>query len=124
MAKTLVGTVSSVSADKTIVINVHTRKTHPIYKKQFSVAKKFMAHDEENTCKVGDLVSISETRPISARKRFKLDKIIERARLSKDDLKAMESESDDTKTEEKPKAQSKEKPEAKPKTKPDTEAEE
>lgn len=94
MAKILVGTVSSVKADKTIVIVVHTRKTHPIYKKQFTVAKKFMAHDEENTCKVGDLVSITETRPISARKRFKLDKVIEHAQLSKEDLKVMDTEED------------------------------
>ncbi|HYF97298.1 MAG TPA: 30S ribosomal protein S17 [Patescibacteria group bacterium] len=98
MAKTLIGTVSSTAPDKTIVISVNTRKTHPIYKKQYTVSKKFMAHDEENSCKVGDRVSIIETRPISARKRFKLDKIIERASLSQEDLKAIK----DTETEEKP----------------------
>ena len=92
MAKTLTGTVSSVAADKTITISVNTRKTHPIYKKQYTVSTKFMAHDEENSCKVGDRVSIVETRPISARKRYKLDKIIERARLSREDLKAMDTE--------------------------------
>lgn len=97
MAKTLIGTVSSTAPDKTIVISVNTRKTHPIYKKQYTVSKKFMAHDEENSCKVGDRVSIVETRPISARKKFKLEKIIERASLSKEDLKAIE----DTETEEK-----------------------
>lgn len=95
MAKTLVGTVSSASPDKTIVISVNTRKTHPIYKKQYTVTSKFMAHDEENACKVGDRVSIVETRPISARKRFKLDKIIERASLTKDDLKALDTETEE-----------------------------
>lgn len=92
MAKTLVGTVSSVAPNKTVVISVNTRKTHPIYKKQYTMSKKFMAHDEKNECKVGDKVSIVETRPISARKRFKLDKIIERASLTKEDLKALQTE--------------------------------
>lgn len=92
MAKTLVGTVSSASPDKTIVIAVHTRKTHPIYKKQYSVTTKYMAHDENNECKVGDKVSIVETKPISARKRFKLDKVLEKASLTKDDLKALETD--------------------------------
>lgn len=92
MAKTLVGTVSSTSPNKTIVIAVNTRKTHPVYKKQYTVTTKFMAHDEENECKVGDKVSIVETRPISARKRFKLEKILERASLTKEDLKALEDE--------------------------------
>lgn len=104
MAKTLVGTVSSVSPDKTIVIAVNTRKTHPIYKKQYTVTKKFMAHDEENSCKVGDRVSIVETRPISARKRFKLENIIERASLTKDDLKAMSTDSEKTDKVDKPEA--------------------
>lgn len=103
MARTLVGTVSSTSPDKTIVIAVNTKKTHPIYKKQYKVTTKFMAHDEDNTCKVGDLVSIVETRPLSARKRFKLEKVIERARLSKDDLKAMTA--DEPETSEKPKTE-------------------
>lgn len=79
MAKTLVGTVSSNKGDKTIVVTVATRKTHPIYKKQYSFSKKFMAHDEANEAQVGDKVIISETRPLSARKRFKLDSIIEKA---------------------------------------------
>ncbi len=92
MAKTLVGTVSSTSPNKTIVIAVNTRKTHPIYKKQYMVTTKFMAHDEKNECKVGDKVSIVETRPISARKRFKLEKILEHASLTKEDLKVMDEE--------------------------------
>lgn len=101
MAKTLVGTVSSTSPNKTIVISVSARKTHPIYKKQYSVSKKFMAHDEENICKVGDLVSIIETRPISARKRFKLDKVIEKAKLSREDLKVIDNDTETKKEVEK-----------------------
>lgn len=93
MAKTLTGVVSSAAPDKTIVITVQTRKTHPIYKKQYTTNTKFMAHDENNECKVGDKVVIIETRPISARKRFKLEKILERAVISKDDLAMLNEES-------------------------------
>jgi len=79
MAKTIVGTVSSNKGNKTIVVTVATRKTHPLYKKQYTFSTKFMAHDEANEAQVGDKVSIVETRPISARKRFALERIIERA---------------------------------------------
>ncbi|MEK7603329.1 MAG: 30S ribosomal protein S17 [Patescibacteria group bacterium] len=79
MAKSLTGVVSSDKADKTIVVTVRTDKTHPLYKKRYSISKKFMAHDEKNKALIGDKVVISETRPISARKHFKLDSIIERA---------------------------------------------
>jgi len=75
-AKTLIGVVSSAKADKTIVVTVGTRKTHPLYRKQYSVSKKFMAHDEKNEAQVGDKVAITETRPLSARKRYVLDRII------------------------------------------------
>lgn len=81
MARTLIGTVTSDKADKTIVIAVHTRKTHPIYKKQYSVTTKFIAHDESNKAKIGDKVQIVETRPISKRKRFTLQTVIETARI-------------------------------------------
>ncbi len=76
MAKTLTGTVSSNKPDKTIIVTVTTRKTHPIYKKQYSQSTKFMAHDEKNECLVGDKVIIEETRPLSARKRYTLQKIV------------------------------------------------
>ncbi len=79
MAKTFVGVVSSDKADKTIVVKVATRKTHPIYKKQYTSTNKFMAHDEQNDAHIGDKVAISETRPLSARKRFTLEKVLERA---------------------------------------------
>lgn len=102
MAKTLIGSVSSNAADKTIVITVHTRKTHPIYKKQYTVTSKYMAHDENNDCKIGDRVAIVETRPLSARKRYTLHKIIERAAISKEDLDVIEKASEtEPKTEEK-----------------------
>lgn len=79
MAKTLQGVVSSDKADKTIVVTVATRKTHPIYKKQYTSSKKFIAHDEKNDAKSGDTVVIAETRPLSARKHHTLVKIVERA---------------------------------------------
>jgi small subunit ribosomal protein S17 len=90
MAKQITGTVTSDKADKTIVITARTRHTHPLYKKQYSVNTKFMAHDENNDAKTGDLVTISETRPQSARKRFKLEKILERsgARFEESDATA------------------------------------
>ena len=79
MAKSFVGTVSSAAADKTIVVTVNSSKTHPLYRKQYTVSKKFMAHDEKNEAAKGDRVRIEETRPLSARKRFALKKIIEKA---------------------------------------------
>lgn len=78
MPRTITGTVTSDKSHKTIVITVRARRTHPLYKKQYTVNTKFMAHDEQNQAKTGDLVTIVETRPLSARKRFKLDKIVER----------------------------------------------
>ena len=79
MAKTFVGVVSSDKADKTIVVKVATRKTHPIYRKQYTSTNKFMAHDEQNDARIGDKVVISETKPLSKRKRFTLDSVLERA---------------------------------------------
>lgn len=81
MAKTIIGTVSSDKADKTIVVTVQTRKTHPLYRKQYTVSKKFMAHDEKNEAHTGDKVAIVETRPLSARKRYTLDRVIETAAI-------------------------------------------
>lgn len=100
MAKTLIGTVSSVAPNKTIVITIHTRKTHPIYKKQYTVSSKYMAHDENNDCNVGDKVSIVETRPLSARKRYALKEIIQRAALTQEDKDAITASADVTTTEE------------------------
>lgn len=82
MAKTLQGVVSSDKADKTIVVTVTTRKTHPIYKKKYSFSKKFIAHDEKNEAHSGDTVVIAETRPLSARKRHTLVNVVERAAIT------------------------------------------
>ena len=78
MAKTITGVVSSNKTDKTIVVTVRERKTHPLYRKQYSTTTKFMAHDEKNQAQEGDKVVIVETRPISRNKRFALEKILER----------------------------------------------
>lgn len=82
MAKTLTGIVTSDVADKTITITVTSRETHPIYSKQYTVSRKYAAHDEKNEAKIGDKVTISETRPFSKRKFFKLDTIVEKSRGS------------------------------------------
>lgn len=99
MAKTIIGIVSSDKTDKTIVVTVQSRKTHPLYRKQYTVSRKYMAHDEKNEAQVGDKVAIVETRPLSARKRYTLDRIIEKPAL-REDLLAATKASDDTKTEE------------------------
>jgi small subunit ribosomal protein S17 len=91
MARTIVGVVSSNKTDKTIVVTVQTRKTHPLYRKQYTVNSKFMAHDEKNEAEVGDKVAITECRPISARKRFRLTEIIEKPALREDSLVAVKS---------------------------------
>ena len=82
MVKTLTGVVVSDKADKTIIVNVKSHKTHPIYKKSYTVSKRFMAHDEKNEAHHGDTVVISETRPLSARKRYMLVKIVQRPVIS------------------------------------------
>jgi small subunit ribosomal protein S17 len=79
MARTITGLVASDKGEKTIVVSVTTRKTHPIYKKQYSVTNRFMAHDENNEAHEGDKVVIIESKPISARKRWSLVKVVEKA---------------------------------------------
>jgi len=82
MAKTLTGFVTSDVRDKTITVTVTSRETHPIYGKQYTVNRKYTAHDENNEAKMGDKVRIIETRPISKTKSFKLDIIEEKSRGS------------------------------------------
>jgi small subunit ribosomal protein S17 len=77
--RVLTGVVVSDKADKTIVVMVETLVKHPLYKKYIRRRKKFMAHDPQNDCGVGDTVSIIEHRPLSARKRWHLEKIMEKA---------------------------------------------
>ena len=78
LRKTMVGTVVSDKMDKTIVVAVETRVKHPIYKKTVKRTYKLKAHDEENSCKIGDTVKVMETRPLSKDKRWRLVEIIEK----------------------------------------------
>ena len=75
-----VGVVVSNNMEKSIVITVKQKVKHPIYGKFVNKTSRFMAHDEENSCNVGDTVKISETRPMSKSKRWRLIEIIERAK--------------------------------------------
>ena len=73
------GRVVSDKMDKTIAVVIDTYKSAPIYGKRVKYSKKFYAHDENNEAKTGDTVQIMETRPLSAKKRFRLVKIVEKA---------------------------------------------
>lgn len=77
MAQKIVGFVSSDKADKTITVKVISRETHPIYGKKYTVSRKYAAHDEKNAAHIGDMVQISEIRPVSKTKSWTLDKVIE-----------------------------------------------
>ena len=77
--KQLIGVVTSDKMDKTVVVKVERRYRHPLYKKVVTSAKKYMAHDEENACRVGDTVRIVESRPLSRQKRWTVEAILERA---------------------------------------------
>lgn len=77
--KELVGKVVSDKMDKTIVVLVETYKKHSLYGKRVKYSKKFKAHDENNQAKIGDKVSIMETRPLSKDKRYRLVKVLEEA---------------------------------------------
>lgn len=81
MQRTIQGEVVSDKSDKTIVVAIKTRKTHPLYKKLYSSTKKFLAHDENNSAHTGDIVEIVESRPLSKRKRWSLVKIVEKAHI-------------------------------------------
>ena len=74
--KSQVGIVTSTKMDKTVAVAVDRRVQHRLYKKILRRTSKFLAHDENNTCKVGDRVRIVETRPLSARKRWRVEKIL------------------------------------------------
>jgi len=77
--KVRVGVVVSDKMDKTVVVAVTRSFRHPLYGKTIRRTKKYMAHDEENACRVGDRVEIVETRPLSRRKRWRVRAILERA---------------------------------------------
>jgi len=80
LRKTRIGRVVSDKMQKSIVVRTEVNRAHPQYGKITLRSARFMAHDEKNDAKVGDLVRIAETRPLSARKRWRLVEIIERAR--------------------------------------------
>ncbi|AWB46127.1 30S ribosomal protein S17 [Paenibacillus sp. CAA11] len=77
--KVQIGKVVSDKMDKTIVVAVETYKKHSLYHKRIKVTKKFKAHDENNTAKIGDIVKIAETRPLSKDKRWRLVEVVEEA---------------------------------------------
>jgi small subunit ribosomal protein S17 len=80
LRKTKVGRVASNAMRKTIIVVTESRTAHPTYGKTVRRSKRFAAHDERNEAKVGDLVRIAETRPLSASKRWRLLEILERAK--------------------------------------------
>lgn len=73
------GRVVSDKMDKTITVVVETKRNHPVYGKRINYSKKYKAHDENNTAKIGDIVRIMETRPLSKDKHFRLVEIVEEA---------------------------------------------
>ena len=77
--RTLTGTVVSDKMDKTIVVEVQRTLMHPVYRKFIRKRKKYMAHDSENQCGIGDKVVILESRPLSKRKRWVLREVLEKA---------------------------------------------
>jgi small subunit ribosomal protein S17 len=80
MKKVLQGRVVSSAADKTVTVNVERRLKHPLYGKVVTMSKKYLAHDENNEFQVGDTVEIISSRPISRRKRFRVTRLVEKAR--------------------------------------------
>ncbi|QHN02363.1 30S ribosomal protein S17 [Granulicella sp. WH15] len=77
-----VGIVVSTKMQKTIVVEIEMRKAHPKYKRVMKSNKKFYAHDEQNSARVGDVVRIREARPLSKLKRWSLEEIVRRSSLS------------------------------------------
>lgn len=90
-----VGRVASDRADKTIVVEVESVRRHRLYKKPVRIRRKFMAHDPQNTCRIGDVVRIEESRPMSRRKRWRLVEVIERTQLTAEERQAAFSTSAD-----------------------------
>ena len=80
LRKVRTGKVTSNKMDKTIVVAIEEHVKHPLYKKVVKRTYKLKAHDEENTCNIGDTVKVMETRPLSKDKRWRLVEIIEKAK--------------------------------------------
>ncbi len=83
-----VGRVASDRADKTIIVEVESVRRHRLYGKPVRIRRKFMAHDPSNTCRIGDVVQIEESRPISRRKRWRLVEVLERTQLTAEERQA------------------------------------
>ncbi len=79
MAASLQGIVTSAGRDKTITVSIASRETHPLYRKQYTITRKYAAHDENNEAGVGDKVEIVACRPISKTKSYKLVKVLEKS---------------------------------------------
>ena len=79
LRKVMIGTVVSNKMDKTIVVSIETSVKHPLYGKIVKRTYKLKAHDEDNSCQIGDKVKVMETRPLSKDKRYRLVEIIEKA---------------------------------------------
>ena len=75
-----IGQVVSDKMDKTVVVRINRRFPHPLYKRIITRSTKLVAHDEENACKVGDVVKVMSMRPLSKTKRWRVAEIIERAK--------------------------------------------
>jgi len=80
LRKTRIGVVIKNKMDKSIMISIERKVAHPIYKKYFKKTTKLMAHDEKNECKLGDIVKIMETKPMSKNKNWRLVEIVEKAK--------------------------------------------
>ncbi len=80
MKRAMHGRVVSDGADKTVTVDVERRLKHPLYGKVVTLSKRYLAHDERNEYKVGDVVEITSSRPISKRKRFVVTRLLEKAR--------------------------------------------
>ena len=80
LRKSRIGIVTSAAMDKTVAVSVERKLRHPIYGKFVKKSTKFLAHDEKNECTVGDKVMISETRPLSKTKRWRMVEILEKAK--------------------------------------------
>ena len=92
--KLRVGEVVSDKMNKTVVVSVTTLRRHHIYKKAIRRTKKYKAHDENNTCRIGDRVKIVETRPLSKEKRWRVAEIISKREATKVEVSRIENDTD------------------------------
>ena len=91
--KTRIGRVTSDKMEKTVVVVVETKRKHPLYRKTVSHARKYKVHDEGNTCRVGDVVKVIETRPLSRGKHWRVEQVLSRGEVTGKEL--AESKKDD-----------------------------